>query len=186
MSSFEDPQSLRQLERSLATVSANQLYQAIVDAPFANKLLTTSIDLGIVVLLLVTADGFVDRVALSNTELASGAVKVSPKPFSSIRVPLDAQENYIVQAITEGKHRLTEDWYYLFTPVLTATQARRNQTAASIESSLVWPLAGSVKGALIFSFYQPAVNITDNHLAFAADYAKTVSKRLTDDQAVKT
>jgi len=160
-------------------VPPDQLYQRIVDAPFDDKLFATSIDLGIVVLLLVNPkDKMIDRVALSNTDLARGAVKVSAKPFSDIRIPVHHKENAIARAIASNEHQLTEDWQSLFVPALTAEQARRNQAGASIESSLVWPLKLRTGGALIFSFYQPSAYIDDDHLTFAEDYAQLVSQQL--------
>ena len=52
-----------------------------------------------------------------------------------------------------------------------------NQRGASIESSLVVPLSDH-KGALIFSFYQPMVNITDIHTSVAKQFVELVDKAL--------
>lgn len=155
------------------------LYEHIVNAPFADKLLTTSIDLGVVVLLAVNKkDRTIDRLALSDTELARSALQVSAKPFHTIRIPLSTKNNCIASAIRNKKYEITEDWNYLFTPVLTPEEARRNQAAASIECSLVWPLTAGAGGALIFSFFQPLAYIGATHLDFAEKYAALVDKAL--------
>lgn len=160
------------------TVSKKKLYQSLVNAPFADKILATTIDLGIVVLLLVNkAAGTIDRIALSQTEMAKKAVQVSAKPFEKIQIPLDAEENIISQAINSGNMTQTSDWYELFAPVFTPKQARLNQHNASIECSFVHPI-GNQQGALIFSFYQPLENITETHRKFIKRFARLVEKRL--------
>lgn len=159
--------------------SIKKLHQVVVDAPFTDRLLCANIDLGIVVLLLVNKKAHtIDRVALSNTELAKGAVSVSAKPFHEIRIPLRAKDNCIARAVKTKEHQLVDDWQYLFTPVLTPDQARLNQAGASIECSLVWPLTSGDGGAMIFSFYQPINYIDDEHLTFAKRYAALVDKHL--------
>lgn len=161
------------------TQDRNKLYRHIVNAPFSDKLLVTSIDLGIAVLLLADLkNNTLDRVALSDTELAQGAVKVSAKPFHDIKIPLNTERNIIVQSIKTGEYRITEDWQYLFTPALTSEEARLNQAGASIECSLVWPLDIKNGGAMIFSFYQPQAYITEEHLSFARRYTEIVSEKL--------
>lgn len=80
------------------------LFKAIVNAPFANKTAAAHLGLGIIVLLLVddTAQA-VKRVALSDTPLADGAVRMSAKPFHDISIPLNYSHNYITQAILSGE-----------------------------------------------------------------------------------
>ncbi len=156
-----------------------ELYKNIVNGPFQDKLLSTIIDLGIVVLLLVDDKKKIKRVALSDTEQAQGAVKVSAKPFHEIQIPLSSKQNIIAQAINQKELRITEDWNDLFTPALSSSSARLNQSAASIETSLVQPLSVTLGGAMIFSFYQPLNSIGDEHRYFTKHYAELVSARLT-------
>ena len=163
----------------LGRKNLQELHEAIVNYPFKSKLLMTYLDVGIIVLLRVNEDDqMVDRIALSKTELAEGAVRASAKPFHEIRIPLKNKENIIPKAINTGKSQATEDWYYLFTPELTASQARRNQTSASVECSIVLPLTFSPGGALIFSFYQPTKNLNQEHSDFIHTYATLVSEVL--------
>lgn len=159
--------------------NAEEFYRAIVDLPFQNKLFTTSLDLGIIVFLRVnTSDGMIDRVALSNTELALEAVRASVKPFHEIRIPLKENKNIVAQSIRKNISIATDDWNYLFTPSLSAEQARMNQTSASIECSIVEPLTTNPAGALIFSFFQPERLLGKSHHAFLTEYARIVSRHL--------
>lgn len=178
-SPFSEKQYAR-LEASLKNIAkTEQLYEKIVNSPFDDRLLSATIDIGIVVLLLVNkANKTIDRIALSDTEHAHGAVSVSAKPFHKIIIPLGDEKNIIAKAIKEKKGQATDDWQYLFTPALSAEAARLNQKAASIESSIVWPLSIKDGGALIFSCYQPLSNIGPEHYAFAKRYAAIVSKAL--------
>jgi hypothetical protein len=168
---------LEQLEQQLQKEQTSpNLLQRIVDMPFADKLLCAYLDLGIVVLLSINhTQRTIDRVALSNTDLAAGAVTVSEKPFHEIRIPLGNQDNAIARAVRTKQTQLVTDWYELFTPELSAESARRNQLAASIESSIVVP---HKEGAVIFSLFQPAANIDKQHFHFVEGYTRIVSKLL--------
>ncbi len=161
--------------------NVSELNQKIVNAPFLDKLYATSLDLGIVVLLRVNEhEKMIDRIALSDTSLAREAVRASAKPFKEIRIPLEAKGNIIAEAIAEHRSFATEDWQSLFTPVLTSSEARRNQTSAGIECSVVYPLDTVPSGALIFSFYQPELNLTQAHQDFIVAFTDMVSARLRD------
>lgn len=158
---------------------SNTLHQAIVNAPFLDKVMSTQLDLGIVVLLLVnTKKKTIDRIALSETEQADRAVQMTAKPFKSIHIPLTAEQNIIAEAIRTAHFQQTDDWYYLFTPEFTAEQARFNQAGAGIESSVVYPLSTSPGGALIFSLHQPLQNVTETHHQFMEQYTALVSEAL--------
>ncbi len=164
------------LEKS---TSEDDIYNKIVNAPFTDKLYATSLDLGIVVLLRVNEkDNMIDRVALSDTSLAVEAVRASAKPFKDIRIPLDTQENIIASTIRDNSSRATEDWRSLFAPALTSSEARRNQTSAGIECSIVYPLSTVPGGALIFSYYQPERNLSSVHKNFMVAFTGLVSKQL--------
>ena len=171
-------QQISQLKHSLANVpitNKKQLYQALVNAPFNDRLLTATVDLGIIVLLLVdTSTNMLDRIALSDTEHAHNAVRVSARPFHEIHIPMDTKNNVLVNVIKDDAPQVVSDWQYLFTPILSPVDARKNQSAASIECSLVWPIRVCDGGALIFSFYQPPAYISDEHKIFAKKYAAIV------------
>lgn len=175
--------SKKHLKQLISALSISKddprLYQVIVDTPFADRLLTTYIDLGIIVLLLINPkSNTLDRVALSKTEHADAALRVSAKPFNDIRIPLTATDNLLIEAINTNTNIMVEDWKYLFSPILTPEESRRNQSSASIECSLVWPLQLENGGAMIFSFYQPREYITKEHYDFAENYVKLVTESL--------
>lgn len=153
-----------------------ELFQAIVNTPFNDKLKTTKLGLGVVVLLLVDKlNNTIDRIALSNTFQAQGAVQMSAKPFSEIRIPLDYDKNYIVQAVKSGEFRHTDDWQYMFIPELTPQEARFNQAGAGIDCSVIYPLTGARDGgALIFSYYEPLQNIGEAQHSFMRQYTSLV------------
>jgi hypothetical protein len=178
------PKQYSRMEKSLSdAVDNGDLFEKIVNLPFSNKITCTSIDLGIVVLLQINHETkTIDRVALSDTELAKGAVKMSAKQFSDIRIPISEKDNIISAAIRTKAFKFTEDWAPMFNPALTPKQARLNQANAGIECSLVYPITSGNGGALIFSFYQPQAKITNEHLTFVAKYAELVDTALSKAQ----
>lgn len=157
--------------------STDDLYRAIVDAPFEFKIEAAHLSLGIVVLLLADKkSGVINRVALSNTELAKGTTDVSVKRFEEIIIPLDHHENVISRVIAAGEPQLVTDWHYLFTPALTPEEARFNQAGGAIACSAVYPLDGvGDGGAMIFSFYQYPENIGQPQQTFMREYTHLVA-----------
>lgn len=152
-------------------------YEDIVNAPFKNKLYTTNIDLGIIVLTLLESKGkTVDRIAVSDTEPARWAVRMTPVPFEEIKIPIDTPENIISRAVRTNRPQKTSDWKQLFIPVLSSEAARFTQAGAGIACSYVYPLTSvNQKGALIYSFYQPPDQISSDHKSFMRKYTQLVS-----------
>ncbi|HEY5805822.1 MAG TPA: hypothetical protein VIS56_00365 [Candidatus Saccharimonadales bacterium] len=171
---------LNQIEKLLRSAKSDaQLFEAIVNAPFHDMVRTTQLDLGIVVLLLVNSPArTIERVALSDTEQAAGAVRMSEKPFKKIKIPVNHEGNLIAKAIKSGETQCITDWQYLFVPALSPSAARLNQAGAGIEFSCVHPLKARDGGALIFSFFQEGKNITAKHHAFMDTYADIVNQHL--------
>lgn len=170
-------QSVQQLAKP---ADAQHLYKAIVNAPFKDKLATTILGVGIIVLLIKNqASGTLDRIALSQTEQAEGAVSISVKPFTEIRIPLSAHDNALIQAMHSQEHRILTDWKYLFIPALTAQEARLNQAGAGIDCSVVYPLNDYENGgAMIFSYYEPMSRLTNVHHDFMRTYSTACAKAL--------
>jgi len=170
--------------RSLLQTAAKQgnaaLYKAIVNTPFTDEVAAAQLFLGIVVLLLVNEKaGTIDRIALSDTHLAKGTLKMSVKRFKDIKIPVDYYENVIAEAIHTGEPRATSDWRYLFEPALSPEEARFNQAGGGIGYSAVYPLSqGAPAGALIFSYYQFADQIKAPHHSFMSGYTELVSRVL--------
>ncbi|HSX36815.1 MAG TPA: hypothetical protein VLG13_01700 [Patescibacteria group bacterium] len=181
LDSGQPPLDYVQLGRVLqAARSDTELFKQIVNAPFEyNKVETAFLFLGIMVLLLVNKQtGQIDRVALSNTELAKNTTEVSYVPFEAIKIPVDHPENIISRAIQTGKPQETVDWKDLFVPALTEEQARINQAGGGIAYSGVQPLKARDGGAMIFSFYQYPDNISKPQHEFMERYAALVTEAL--------
>lgn len=147
--------------------------QSLVDAPFT-AIETVKIELGVVVLLLVNKrTNTLDRIALSRTAPAAGAVGMSNKPFHEIKIPLDTSENLLIKAIETGKRQIVTDWKFLFIPELSEEEARDNQRGSGILVSVVEPFnANNQNGALIFSFLCPHTKLGKEHFDFTAGYAE--------------
>jgi hypothetical protein len=157
--------------------SKGDFNKAVVNTPFTDKLLMTQLGLGIIVFLLVNEKTkTIDRIALSDTYPAQGAVSMSAKKFEEIKIPIDEDENIIARAVRSGTHKQTSDWHFLFTPDLSAEQARFNQAGAGISSSVVYPLDKT--GALIFSYYMLPSKIGAEQHDFMQRYSALVTKLL--------
>ena len=170
-----------ELKRVLAEAHTDQdLFKLIVNAPLAYKIETTLLSLGIIVLLLVNKKlGTIDRIAISENDLAKRTKRRSVKKFEEIRIPVGHPENIIAQAIATGKPQGTSDWQYLFVPELSAEDARFNQMEGGIGYSAVYPLQGARDGgALIFSYFQYPDKIHDPQEEFMATYSQIVADRL--------
>ena|SRR5688572_17240895 len=158
-----------------------QVYRAIVDLPFDYRVESAVLYLGIIVLLLVNKEtGMIDRIALSNTELAKGTTDISVKRFEDIKIPADYKgDNIIVHAINTGKPQRTTDWRYLFEPALTPEEARFNQAGGAIACSVVHPLVNVLDGgALIYSYYQYPDKLGRAQRDFMRTYTALVTDRL--------
>jgi hypothetical protein len=175
------PISLPVLAASLqAAKDEPALFSAIVNAPFQFRKETVKMSLGILVLLQVNkAKGTIDRIALSDNELAKGSTDMSAKKFKEIHIPVDDSDNSIAKAIRSGEPQLVADWAYLFTPVLTPEQARLNQAGGGIGCSVVYPIIGARNGgAMIFSYFKYPNNITAADHAFMRGYIQLVASQL--------
>jgi len=161
----------------MRTKNKTDLYKIIVNEPFKNPVHTTELGLGIIVLLLINKQTkTIDRIALSKTDLAAGAIKMSELPFNAIRIPIDHKQNAIVRAINTKKQTGVSDWQYLFIPALDPQAARLNQAGAGVEYSVVSPFYGRRSGALIFSYFLPRQKITNKQRKFMQTYTELVSE----------
>jgi hypothetical protein len=167
--------------KSLLEAAQNdeELFRAVVDAPFQDAVKAASLFLGVVVLLLVDKEnGTIDRIAICNTEMAARAKQMSMKKFEDIRIPLNYKENVLAKAIATGESQQTTDWKYLFAPELSEQHARYNQADAGISFSCVHPFTARDGGALIFSFYQPEELIQGDFITFMQNYTELVNAEL--------
>lgn len=176
-----DGDYLNQLASELASIKGTkELYQRMVDLPFADRRHATMLSMEHMILVLVNKKTrTIDRIALSDTESANRAVFYSVLPFEAIKIPLANKENYLCIAIRTNKVMATSDWKDTFTPVLTAEQARMNQAGAGAGSTVVYPLEGVGNGAAFaFSFYEPLTNIGKHHHDFMREYSKICAAEL--------
>lgn len=160
--------------------SGGELFDAIVNAPFHGKLQATYLGLGIIVLLIRNEEtGTLDRMALSRTDRAESVEEISVKKFDEIRIPLDASENALIQAIDRDDFKIVSDWKYLFIPALSSQEARLNQAGAAIDCSVIYPLSGYDRGgAMIFSYFEPLSKLTNNHHRFMRTYSRACAEAL--------
>jgi hypothetical protein len=120
-----------------------------------------------------------NSVAVSDTDLAKGAARMSVTPFAEIKIPLTYHGNFIAEAIRSERYQQTSDWQYLFAPELTPEEARLNQAGAGIACSFVYPLPyARAGGALVFSYYLPIDKIDREHREFMRTYSKLVANSL--------
>lgn len=171
---------LTELRSTLDATEARHLTRAFVNAPFTYKRQMVLLGIGIIVLLISNRqDKFIHRVAISETELAEGTLKISYKQFREIKIPSVNEKNIIAQAIRTGEPRMTDDWQYLFTPALSPEQSRLNQAGGGIACSYVYPLIfGEDSGAMIFSYYKEPLQIGKTERDFMEAYSGIVSERI--------
>jgi hypothetical protein len=175
----DDRYFILSLETALQNArTKSEFLKQIVNAPFHDRLRMTNYGIGIVVFLQTNhKTNTVDRLALSDTDPAKGAVRMSAKEFKEIKIPRDHTENIIVKALDTNKPQYTSDWKYLFTPELSAKDARFNQAGAGIDCSFVYPIIDQKnEAALIFSYFEPFREISHEQREFMAGYAKLVGR----------
>jgi len=169
---------IQNLAKSLTDRKGHDLYHEIVNKPFGTTL-CAQFDVGTIVLLLNnTGSGRIERVALSDTPSAKGAVYASAKPFHDIHIPNNYKDSAHVKALKQKKPVVVTDWADLFVPALSEQQARDNQAAAGITCSVVYPFFGSsTEGTIIFSLYCEPSKISQAHIEFFKTYSDIVASR---------
>lgn len=171
----------QQLARILAAAKNDkELFESIADAPFFDRTTATLLDLGFLSFVLVNnKQKTVDRVAISHTATAQGAINITVKPYKDLVVPLNHKSNAVVEAIRSGRYQQTMDWNNLLTPVLKPEEARLNQAGAGISSSYVYPLLKVRNGgAIIYQYYTTMDKVGVVHHDFMFRYTKLVSDAL--------
>lgn len=168
------------LERILSdTTNSQELCSKIVNLPFDYPLKVTKLSLGIIVLLSVNNSlKLIEKLAVSDNELAESARKMSSKKLDDLRIPLSCKENLIVKAIKTNRIRTTIDWKCMLIPELSAEEARFVQASGAIGFTGISPFKVDVPGVLIFCFYQYQENIGPEQYNFIRSYTKLASKYL--------
>lgn len=117
-----------------------------------------------------------ERVALSHTPEAQAAMDASPIPFRDIVIPIGATDNLCVKAFLEKKPHVTNDWKDILSPPLRASEARGNQEAAGIHTSMVFPiiLKGKAVGTVIFSMVKDRQEVTKEEMDLIAGFTDII------------
>ncbi len=164
------PQKKESLETlwRLVQVMLNNLEFGDVAGKVVNQILNELgyLQLGyriIVLALLNEGEGVLERVAISSTEEAQKAIKLSPVPFKDIRIPIYETENLGIKAMREKSIYKTRNWYDILQPVYSQEQAAIVQQAVGIKSSMIYPISfrGKPIGVLIFSMVKEYEEVTE-------------------------
>jgi len=156
-------QALWKLEKIiLDTLDFHEVVQKICDSVLT-ELGYLNLGYRIIVLTLVNKKkGVLERISLSQTPEAKKALEASVIPFHKIEIPLDASENLLIQTLKQKQPHVTHSWPEIFTPVLTPEQALKNQTAAGIKTSMLFPVIVKDRsiGVLIFSMVKDEKDVS--------------------------
>jgi signal transduction histidine kinase len=168
----------------LDTLDFDQVVQEIVDGLLSEL---GYLDLGyrIIVLTLVDEEKKVlKRISLSSTEEAKKAMEASSIPFHDIDIPLDAHENVLIKALTQKKSFIIHEWPELFVPILSAEDAIKNQTAAGIKTSMIFPVVvrGKAIGVLIFSMVKEENEVSEDEKDLIRGFTEIVGLAVQDAQ----
>lgn len=140
----------------------------------------TTLGMGFLTLVMVNRKNkTLDRIAMTENDIAQGAKEMTVKPFEELIVPLSFKGNAVVEAVRSGRYQQTSDWNYLLAPVLKPEEARLNQAGAGIASSFVFPLVNARDGgAIIYQYFITLDRIGKQQHDFMFRYTKLASEAL--------
>lgn len=97
--------------------------------------------------------GMLKRVAMSRTPVGLKTHEYLPIPYTQISIPLTEGGNLLIQALKDGKMRITHSLYNVFRPVLNEETSKKIQTTIGIKTSLIFPVSAKGKriGVMIIS-----------------------------------
>jgi hypothetical protein len=172
----------QELERTLkAEKSRSEALNLVAQAPFAYHR-----EMGLLFL------GFISFFVLDDkgTEILPGGVTDNNYyhasvahytfNFSEYRVPMSAKRNSVVQAITSGEPVMVTSWETIRRPKIQKGYASLNQADGGIGCSVIYPLTGKVKGAIMYNFFQYPESIGEPQEAFMHRYTDIVSDTLSE------
>lgn len=180
---------IQELKRTLDSVKNDKaLFGTIVNAPFYNRRITTILGLGFLSFVMVDKrTRTINRVSISHTDTAQGALDITVKPFRNLKVPIGFKGNAVAEAIRSGRYQQTSDWSYLLNPILKPEEARLNQAGAGIACGFVYPLINVRDGgAIIFQYFITLDKIGMAQREFMFRYTKLVSNALGKSGASRT
>jgi hypothetical protein len=171
----------KDIERALQAAKTDQqtLYQAIVEEPFRHDRAMALLFLGFMTFFVVDED---EQVVLAGAVTDNDYYKQSVANYDfelgDYKIPLTAADNSVVQAITSGNPVSSDNWDTFRRPDVEVGVARLNQADSGIGYTVVYPVTGKVKGALMFNFYQFPEAIGDAQEGFMKRYSELVSEVL--------
>ncbi|OGD95219.1 hypothetical protein A3A48_02875 [Candidatus Curtissbacteria bacterium RIFCSPLOWO2_01_FULL_37_9] len=137
------------------------------------------LNLGYRIIVLTLVDekrGVLRRISLSQTTEAANAQAASEIPFHEIEIPLNATGNLLIKTLQEKKPQVTHYWPEIFTPILTEEQSIKNQSAAGIKTSMLYPVIVKDRsiGVLIFSMIKDMKEVSENEEDLIKGYTDVV------------
>lgn len=170
----------RLLTNLLDAANSKDLYQVIVSAPFKNNVDMVFLFLGFICLYIVDEEtNKIQLVAASGTEEYRLSVENMDFKLEDYTLYFDKNKaNPIVKSIARGKPQSTTDWATLNRGKTSVEEVRLNQANSGIAYTAIYPFAGSVKGALMYNYYQYADGIGSQQEDFMERYTELVSRSL--------
>lgn len=167
-----------------AAQTPDALAEAVANAPFEFAVEMAFIFLGFISFFLVDEERQeISLPGVSDNEFYHDSIKGYSFDPALFRVKLDDPRNAIARSIRENKEIRTEDWEEIRRPEAKDGVARINQASAGIGYSVIRPLTGAVRGAIMFNYYQ----YQDDNSAEADDFMEHYTQLVSEvyDQALE-
>jgi hypothetical protein len=168
------------LSKALKSPNKRTLYHQVVEAPFRDNTTAVLLSLGFICLYIVNPKNQDIRLkAVSETEIYRLSVEGIDFNPSKYHLSFDKNKNNtIVRAISSNKPTSTSDWRTLNSGQNTTSTVRLNQASGGIGCTVIYPLTGATKGALMFNYYQYPDEIHKGQHRFMKRYTQIVSRSL--------
>jgi hypothetical protein len=171
----------KELEQALLAAKTDRatLYKAIVEEPFVHDRAMGLLFLGFISFFVLDDEQqMIVVAAATDNEYYHQSVDNYDFKLSDYKLPLTATDNSVVRAITTGEPVSSDNWDSFRRPQIEEGVARLNQADGGIGYSVVYPVAGKIKGALMFNYYQFPEAIGAAQEGFMQRYSELVSAAL--------
>lgn len=168
------------LRTMLHSVSHTDIYTTIVTAPFTFQAAMAWLFMGFICLYIVDdRDRIVHLKAVSPTEQYKLSVEHYDFKPQQYHVSLDNDpDNTIVQAVQTGKPATTTDWLTLSRSHANPEAVQLNQANSGIAYTVLYPLSGKTRGAVMYNYYQYPISVGEAQWSFMEQYTRIVSRQL--------